>query len=93
MQVVVNQAGQHATAVQGNHLGFGAGQRQDVGGGAHAGEAAVMDGHGVGHGLGRVQRGEAPLVQDQVGGLGVNHGACLHMLRRVFQGGWKSWGS
>ena len=67
MGVVVEQAGQGAALLEVDAPGAGPGQRHDLGVGADGDEAAVLDGHGAGQRLGAVQRGDAAVVEDDIG--------------------------
>ena len=74
VQMVVDQARQHAPAPQVDDAGARAGQGHDVVVVADMREAPARDGDGAGAGPGRVERGEAPAVQDHVGVRRISHG-------------------
>ena len=69
MGVVVEQAGQHALALEVDAPGPVARQRQDLLVVTDRDEAAGLDGHGTGHGFAAVQRGDLA-VEKMMSGLG-----------------------
>jgi hypothetical protein len=60
-------ARQGAALLEVDAPGAGPGQCHDLGVGADGDEAAVLDGHGAGQRLGAVQRGDAAVVEDDIG--------------------------
>ena len=75
MGVVVEQAGQHAFALEVDAPGPVARQRQDFLVVTDGDKAAGLDGHGTGHGFAAVQRGDLAVEKNGVG-MGIGHGRC-----------------
>ncbi|MNN25825.1 hypothetical protein D3C81_1393140 [compost metagenome] len=82
VHVAVDQPGNGPPAVQVDDLRLRAGQFHDVLARAHADEAAILDGDGIGLGVGAVKRGELAVDQDEVWRGGC-HGEELRRSRRT----------
>ena len=74
VQVRVVEPGNHRAAAEVDHLRARPGQRQNVAVGADREKPAVADGHGLGKGALLVLRGDAAVMEDQLGGGGGVHG-------------------
>ncbi len=82
VHVAVDQPGNGPPAVQVDDLRLRAGQFHDVLARAHADEAAILDGDGIGLGVGAVKRGEFAVDKDEVWRGGC-HGEELRRSRRT----------